>query len=364
MPASPPPPLMASPIDNPRRICLIGVFPPPVHGVSFVNAQMRRLVEARGIEPDVINLSNATLDRGLGARLARTQRIRAGLRTFRRLVAGHQRLAVYMSVSGGWGQLYECAFCWLARRADAQLVLHHNSYAYLNRPSWLTRLLVGVAGPDATHIVLSPDMGERLRGHYNGARRVRPLSNAAFIDAGPATARQELHTLGFLGNITPEKGILEFLDVQAATGLRALVAGPFMSPEIEAAIRARLAGVEYVGPKYGDEKRKFFDEIDVLLFPSKYSNEAEPLTVLEAMAHGVPVIAWQRGCLDDVVGQSAGVVVEAGQDFVPAATEQIRRWIAMPDSFATASRGAAERYTELRRDATRSLDELLREIGD
>jgi len=342
---------MSHSTDNAPRVCLVGVFPPPVHGMSFVNAQMRQRLDARGIAPAVINLSNATLDRSPSARLRRLAIVRAGLREFVRL----RPAAVYMSVSGGWGQVYETMFCRRARRANARLFLHHHSYAYLDRPHAVTTRLVKTAGDDATHIVLSEDMANRLHHHY-GCRHITAISNAVFTEPVAGRVRPGLRTLGFLGNIAPEKGILEFLGVHAATKLRAIVAGPIVSKRIKTAM---LAGVEYVGPKYGDEKRKFFDDIDLLLFPSKYSHEAEPLTVLEAMAHGVPVIATPRGCLPDIV---AGGVVPAGKDFVPIAAEQIRRWGASPEEFIAASRAAMNRFHELQRGAARALDELIRQL--
>lgn len=341
---------MSPSTDNSPRVCLVGVFPPPIHGMSFVNAAMRDRLVTR--KPAVINLSPATLDRGPLARLRRLGVVRAGLREFAR----QRPAAVYMSVSGGWGQIYETMFCRQARRAGARLFLHHHSYAYLDRPRRRTRRLVEAAGDGAMHIVLSEDMANRLHQHY-GCRHITAISNAVFAEPVAARVRPALRALGFLGNIAPEKGILEFLGVHAATKLRAVVAGPIASRKIKPAM---LAGVEYVGPKYGNEKRKFFDDVDLLLFPSKYSHEAEPLTVLEAMAHGVPVIATARGCLPEIV---AGLVVPAGRQFVPAATEQIRRWVASPEEFIEASRAAMKRFGELRRAGTRALDELVRELG-
>ena len=35
-----------------------------------------------------------------------------------------------------------------------------------------------------------------------------------------------------------------------------------------------LPSVEYIGPKYDKEKEKFYGNIDVLLFPTSYINEA------------------------------------------------------------------------------------------
>ena len=57
----------------------------------------------------------------------------------------------------------------------------------------------------------------------------------------------------------------------------------------------------YHGPVDADIRTKLLSNADLFLFPSRYSNEAQPLVVLEAMAAGVPVITSNIGTLGDIV---------------------------------------------------------------
>lgn len=301
----------------------------------------------------VINLAAPSLDRSLGVRLSRLPRVLRGLG---RLVSkrGLCGTTLYMSASGGLGQAYELAFLLLARLRGMRVFLHHHSFAYLDEPSALTRALVRAAGADAIHVTLSPKMAKRLISTY-GAGQVVPVSNCVFLmrgDMGQVRLRESPNTVGFISNIAPDKGVFEFLDLMVlanAVGLslEGRLAGPFQDAETERAVRDRLEAlpeVQYVGPKYGAAKDKFFAGIDVLAFPTRYANEAEPVTIHEAMSRGIPVIAYGRGCIPEIVGPDCGLVIDPSEPFGSAALTQLERWLADFGAFRTASKVAAARY--------------------
>jgi glycosyltransferase involved in cell wall biosynthesis len=102
-----------------------------------------------------------------------------------------------------------------------------------------------------------------------------------------------------------------------------------------------------VGPKYGQNKAAFFREIDVLLFPSGYVDEAEPLTILEAMMHGVPVVAYGRGAIGEIVFPGCGLVIDPAQDFVERAVAQLQVWKESPQALQQASNAARDRFLEI-----------------
>lgn len=331
---------------------MVGAFPPPVHGMAAVNAGVRDAVRQAGVTATVINLAAPSLDRSIMARLGRLPRVLRGLgRLARQSALGGETL--YMSVSGGLGQIYELAFLLLARLRGMRVFLHHHSFAYLDRPGMLTRALVRAAGEDAVHIVLSAGMAERLQRTYR-AGRVMPVSNAVFFIVGDTltAAQKRLATIGFLSNISADKGVFEFLDLVAAAGnaglpLRARLAGPFQDADTEQAVRERLRSlpqVEYVGPQYGAAKDAFYAGIDALVFPTRYVNEAEPVTIHEAMSRGIPVIAYGRGCIPEIIGAECGLVIDPAEPFVPAALAKLESWLADPEAFEAASRAAAARF--------------------
>ena len=103
------------------------------------------------------------------------------------------------------------------------------------------------------------------------------------------------------------------------------IGGPFATSRLEKKFRPRLEGlgnVELLGPLLGDAKAHFYGSLDAFVMPTRYFNEAEPIVVLEAMQYGVPVIAYARGVLPEVL-QSCGVIIPSEQSFVPAALRDI-----------------------------------------
>jgi glycosyltransferase involved in cell wall biosynthesis len=355
-----------------KMIVMVGAFPPPVHGMAAVNAAVLDRLKDIGRKPLVLNLAASTLDRSLFSRLNRIPRVMSGILqlSFQPSLRGS---ALYMSVSGGWGQIYELMFLAVAHLHGMRVFLHHHSFAYLDHPNFVTRILIRVAGNQATHITLSPGMAKHLCVAYPGVKGVASVSNAIFLlgdSSEPAVERTCLNTLGFLGNISQEKGIYEFLDVCAALQaqgiqLNAKLAGPFQDAIVEKAILQKLTSlpsVEYLGPLYGADKEAFLASIDLLLFPTRYINEAEPLTIHEAMAAGVPVIAYGRGAIPEIVSETCGLVVPVDEDFVDASVKQIEAWLVAPQAFHAASVAAAERFEVLQQENLQRWEKLKAQI--
>jgi len=339
-----------------HRVYMVGAFPPPVHGMAAVNGAVRAQLERTGIPLLGINIAAPSLDRSLTTRLARLPNALLGMLRF--AIRAHRGGTFYMSVSGGFGRLYELLFLFLARFRGMRIYLHHHSYAYVDQRKVLTTLLVSVAGFGATHIALSDGMAAKLQQTYNQAKRVVAISNVALLmeESSPSVVfHQTLAKIGFLGNIAEEKGIFDFLAVAEkmetiGIPVRAILAGPFQDSKIERRVREhmiRLRSVDYVGPKYGLDKAAFFREIDVLLFPTRYVNEAEPLTIHEAMMHGVPVIAYARGAIGEIVSSVCGLVINPAQDFVSHAVAQLQAWSESPQSLQQASKAARKRFLSI-----------------
>jgi glycosyltransferase involved in cell wall biosynthesis len=126
--------------------------------------------------------------------------------------------------------------------------------------------------------------------------------------------------VGYLARIAPEKGLRPLTDAYVRLrkrmgGARARleVAGymaPDQRPYLESA-RAVLAqaGLQdemtYRGELDRAGKRAFLRDLDVLSVPATY-DEPKGMSLLEAMASGVPVVQPRRGAFIEVVGKTGG----------------------------------------------------------
>lgn len=352
------------------KVCLVGVFPPPVVGLSMVNELMAQRLRDRGATAAIIDLSSGSTSRSIRTVVSRAGRGIWGLmRLGMWLIKGGR--SVYMSASGGSGQLYEIGFAVLGRLFGARVFVHHHSYAYLTERRLITHFFLKAAGKRAVHVALCADMASQLRRLYQ-VNHVVVVSNAALVaqPRNALTERRELRTIGFLSNISWDKGIEDFISVakhwcSADSGHKALVAGPVADKATKEWLAKQVdsvEGLQYLGARYGTEKQGFFRDIDVLLFPTKYINEAEPLTIYEAMANGVPVIAYGRGCIGTMLGRLNGATVDPEIKFCAAAIQQLDRWVLRRSDFEMASAGVLSRYESTFTEGECALEKLLGDI--
>ena len=90
-----------------NEIFLIGPFPPPVHGMALVNSAMKNHFINIGIEPSIFDISPSTLNRSLYARISRAPKVFQSLSRFFLTIFKNNSSTLYLSVSGGYGQLYD-----------------------------------------------------------------------------------------------------------------------------------------------------------------------------------------------------------------------------------------------------------------
>jgi Glycosyltransferase len=349
-----------------RKIFLIGALPPPVQGMAVINQSMAQLLGQSNIV-ELINVSAGSLTRG--ANYHATRLVRAARAIGKLILVKHKdRASVYMSLSGGFGQAYELLFVFTARLKQLPLTLHHHSYAYVSSPRVLTRLVFAAAPKCTRHVALSNGMKAGLRSMY-GLDNIDVISNAAFLPP-PTVAfpsARPLRNLGFISNISEEKGIFDFVSlidtcVERGMDVYGLVAGPFQDSQIESHVLGLLKDrphIRYVGPKYGQAKDEFFADIDTLIFPSHYRNEAEPVTIHEAMARAIPVIAYGRGAIPEILTGEHGVSIPPSAGFISCALEAITRWRALGSDFMKVRQQALSHFQQLQQNACRTLNELL-----
>ena len=350
-------------------VLVIGHLPPPVHGMAVATSAFAELLEAYA---PVVRLKTTGNELGRTIRQQCTRLLRTGQAVLSIFRWRHDGRSAYFSVDAGPGIIYTITVVAAARILSYPLAIHHHSYAYVRQSSRLMQLLVLIAGPAGLHLVACTAMKGEFDLLYPRAGRVTVLSLDFLTDKPvplPLGGRplNDRPTLGFLSNITLEKGIAEVfdtLDSARMAGIDAclVTAGPVISPEADALLQRRLQLSEghatHLGPVHGSTKESFFQGIDVFLFPSAYSHESFGIVVREALGHGIPVIAYEGGCLRKSVTGDGAIILTRNEPFATAATSYLRRWFDNPDDFRTISRIAAA-DARARWDRSRGIAESL-----
>jgi glycosyltransferase involved in cell wall biosynthesis len=135
--------------------------------------------------------------------------------------------------------------------------------------------------------------------------------------------------LAFLGRISPEKGVERAVAIARAASLPLKIAAKIDrldEPYFESTIAPLLEPprVEFVGEIDEVTKEKFLGEALALLFPIDWP-EPFGLVMIESMACGTPVIAFDKGAVREIIDEGVtGHVVQS----VPDAIEALRRVLA------------------------------------
>lgn len=330
-----------------RKNCLllIGHFTPPVHGMAVAMDALGELMATRGTVIRIRTVPGPTRSRQVHhlRRLPVVILALAKMFLFRR----KSRSAV-LSVDAGFGMVYTIMLMLAARCAQYKVTLQHHSYAYISQRSVLMSGLVALGGRSTAHMFTCDAMREGFRRRYARLSASEIVSVAYALSLPPAQKRgvkapKQRLTLGHMSNLSVEKGLDEVVDIaQEATrrGLadKLVLAGPVTDHRAEKVLRQSrsTATVEERGYVSGSGKERFFADIDVFLFLSRYRNESFGLVVWEAMLRGVPVIAYRAGCLTQAAVGSGGVVLEMRGGAESGVMKQLAAWLEHPDQLARA----------------------------
>lgn len=180
--------------------------------------------------------------------------------------------------------------------------------------------------------------------------RIVRVPNPAPEPAGHSGARSR-HTVLFLGRLSRDKGVFDLLEafgpLRATLAQARLVCAGDGDRAAVAAHAARLGiadAVELPGWAAEAEKRALMDRAALFVLPSYV--EGMPMSLLEAMAHGLPVLATDVGAIPDVVSDGVDGFLFAPGDC--ARLEQLLRAV-LTDPALAARVGAAARATVRRR---------------
>lgn len=337
-------------------IYVVGQFPPPVHGFSLINKLMTEVIERK---------FNCVVKFDVAPRFLFGPLIEF-FRFFRFILLDRTDKTLYLAFSGGLRQVLDGLFLFVALVRGARIIVHHHSFYYLNKKILYSRLVLALA-KNADHVVLCRNMADLLIANYGiGFGNIKVLSNSYFIDP-PSVLRHKKDsvTLGFLSNITEEKGIFVFFKILHALNSRGISVNALVAGPVDVAIKtkfevelSKLKNVQYIGPVYGSDKVSFFSSVDALVFPTLYKNEAEPVTIWESFSAGVPVFAFARGCISTVVDNGVGGVASSFEGILDLISNYVESVSTSPGFFDELSNNVRRRY----RDSKISGDVVINEL--
>ncbi len=167
--------------------------------------------------------------------------------------------------------------------------------------------------------------------------------------------------LAFIGRISPEKGPERAIEIARRAGMPLTIAAKVDKVD-EAYYKAKVEPllddplIEFIGEIGDGEKGAFLGDAMALLFPIDWP-EPFGLAMIEAMANGTPVIAFNRGSVPEIVEPGVtGFIVDSIEEAVAAIP------LAKALDRSMIRRRFVERFSveRMARDYLRLYDEVLR----
>ena len=137
-----------------------------------------------------------------------------------------------------------------------------------------------------------------------------------------------LHTVGYIGNLDPIKGVkplLQAVPALAALGVEVRIAGHGRMVDEVVATASRHPTIHFHGRVGGKAKEDFFEACDVGIIPSVWAEPGGPqYTMIEWLSSGRPILVSERGGLGEVVnGYGGATAIEPSCDGIVAAIRRL-----------------------------------------
>ena len=356
------------------RILFITPLPPPVHGSAMVSQYIKdsQLVQGE-FDCDFVNLSTSRrMDEiGKGGVKKLLRFIGAYFAVFFKLLFRRCDLCYLAITCHGMGFLKDAPFVLLCKLFRRKVVIHqHNkgmSGCVDKQPySWLLPLIYRNTKVILLSWYLYSDIEKVVSREQvlicpNGipalSEDVTPSASLVSLKEGQCSthcASEKILRLLFLSNLIPSKGVYVLLDACKMLRDRGLqfvcdfVGGETReidSSTFEAAVKARGLedAVNYHGPKYGEEKEAYWQNADIFVQPT--FEDCFPLTIVEAMQHGKPVVSTDEGAVPDLVKDGENGFVCERKDSVSLAIA-LEKLITNPELRLQMGERGYQRYKE------------------
>nr|WP_281283507.1 glycosyltransferase family 4 protein [Modestobacter excelsi] len=308
-----------------------------------------------------------------GSLAARAAAFAVGVGSFLRELVLRRPGIVHLHTASYGSFARKSTLAWICRAAGVPVVLHVHGGAfgdfYARSPHLLQRYIRRTLSSAARVIGLGDRWAEVLQEIAPDAR-VAVVPNAVSPRAlvGQPGPGEPVHLL-FVGEMTEDKGAFALLEAW-----RRLQDGPQLPPAdlvmvgpgaVERAQRTAedlgsVGQVRVLGWVAPVEVERLLSRSHVLVLPSRF--EGQPMAVLEAMAHGLCVVATEVGGIPDLVDERCAVLVPVDDE--DALVTALSTVIADPQKRAQLGARALARVRE-RFDVNltwRTLDALYEEL--
>lgn len=213
----------------------------------------------------------------------------------------------------------------IAKYIFSKKIIYHihggEFHVFTEEATWLTRKMIGHFTRKTDVLVCLSSKWEEFFSSRFYPKRIEVIRN--FVQM-PEQKRERTNENGktiflFLGKIEKNKGIYDLIEVvkdMSSNGSKEFelwAGGNGETTKLEKFIKENKLQeyIKFLGWISGDQKRDALRRADVYVLPSY--NEGMPVSILEAMSYGIPVISTRTGGIPELVADKvSGLLIEPG----------------------------------------------------
>ena len=304
---------------------VIADLPPPIQGIAIVSRWVIQTLKDCGASVQIINTSARE---GV---LYPISRLLKFIFAFFDVLASRPKSTIYLALSHGPTLFAQIAIVLACRAMKHRVIVHHHTFLPINQPDMLQNYFCHkLLRKSVEHIFLSEYMRQEYLRVWNPKGDTWVISNhhAAHIRTiGQGNVPKIIGKgICYSGRLCSEKG---FWDSAAVTRIilntYTEMSVTFLGPTIENRISREIESLckdfperfSYVAEYDESTLSAALQYSTYYLFPSRYSNEASPLVVLEAQSLGNICLTSDVGSLrTDVLPPGVAVNIEEWQSRV------------------------------------------------
>ena len=343
-------------------VVVISQLPPPIHGSTVMTRTFLRTLDNIGIQWHLV-------DRRFSSSIDQVGKFTFGkllsamwmpFRLFQAVLCTRAKIAVFFVTNRSFSFLVDCALAEVLRLVVRERVLYVHTVGFrsLAERGSLWRRLVGRLLTSATKVVcLGPSLAHDVT-PWVAQERIVFIPNAIADDEplpdAPAEVRNH-RTILYFSNLIPEKGADIFVDLSIKLAkefpdVEFVIAGATVNRAFTKTLQRKVAAAALDGRVHftgkvtnAGEKWDLLQRASVLVFPSTYPFEAQPLSIIEAFRAGTPVVAYDVGGIRDLVRDGVtGFTTRPGDR--EALTAHVRRLLHDPAENASISHSARQAF--------------------
>ncbi|MGH2732471.1 MAG: glycosyltransferase family 4 protein [Actinomycetota bacterium] len=359
------------------RILLVGKGSPERGGISSFLTTLLESDLKRAHDLSFLNLSSDRAPRAGRLSASNIRRTLLDTRALWRNAAGCDLVHIHSALAPGVTLARAGLLTLAARLRRCRVVVHaHGGMVQLWLITPARRLLARIALAPTDRVVAVSEGGLAALGAVLSPARMSLIDNGVDMSAYAPDPRSRIAPANdpprilYAGPITPRKGLLDLLEASSLLRERGacheiLLAGgtPAEGPEAEAEVHAAAGRqVRFLGPRPHEAMPGLYRSVDLYCLPSWW--EAMPLSVLEAMASGLPVVASRVGDIPRAVCDGVTGRVVPPRD-PRALAEALEPLVVNPElrrRYGEAGRRRAERHFDLAATIA-ALDDLYRDLA-